>query len=97
MTERIDHAAQAVGLEQAAWQKGVPDGDALIRTHEQRQDMILSAQVHATLALVEQQRIANLIALSAWQEFGPNDGKIRIPSYTQDGTLRDDIREALGL
>lgn len=55
------------------------------------------AQVHATLALVEQQRIANLIALSAWQEHGPNDGQIRIPSFKPDGTLRDDIREGLGL
>lgn len=63
MPEIFDHAAEARRLDDAAWQKGGPDGDALIRTHEQRQDMILSAQVHATLALVEQQNIANLIAL----------------------------------
>jgi hypothetical protein len=63
--QKIDHAAEARTLEQNAWQRGGPLGDELIRTHEQRHDMILSAQVHATLALVEQQRIANLIAYAS--------------------------------
>lgn len=90
MKERIDHADEALRLTDLSQHPntGDPAVGALY---------IGAAQVHATLALVEQQRIANLISLSAWQELGPNDGKIRIPSYTPDGTLRDDIREALGL
>jgi len=59
----IDHAAEARKLETNAWARGGIDGDALIRRPEERRDIIASAQVHATLALVEQQRIANLIAL----------------------------------
>ena len=92
MTERIDHAAEARGAEQNAWQKGGPDGDALIRTYEQRQDMILSAQVHATLALVEQQRIANLIAVGEHFEWAANS-----EAWQQERVLRADVREALGL
>ena len=41
------------------------DGRHLLDTHPDRAALILaSAQVHATLALVEQQRIANIIAIS---------------------------------
>ena len=50
MTNRIDHAAEAVGLlnlAAAAQHRGDP------------RHPIAAAQVHATLALVEQQRIAN--------------------------------------
>ena len=56
MTERIDHAAAAV------W---------MLKDAQAAQDLSIigiisqGAQVHATLALVEQQRIANLIALGA--------------------------------
>lgn len=60
MTDRIDHAAEARVLEKNAWARGGPFGDALIRRPVERRDMLASAQVHATLALVEQQRIANL-------------------------------------
>lgn len=55
MTDRIDHAAEAVGLlalAVAAQHQGDP------------RHLIATAQVHATLALVDQQRIANLIALA---------------------------------
>ncbi len=48
MTERIDHAAEARKILELV--TGLPKLD--------------EARVHATLALVEQQRIANLIALS---------------------------------
>ena len=51
MTDRIDHATEARRLISA-----VPARDTYART--------AYAQVHATLALVEQQRIANLIALA---------------------------------
>ena len=56
MTDRIDHAAEAVALlnlAAAAQHRGDP------------RHLIAAAQVHATLALVEQQRIANLAALAS--------------------------------
>lgn len=57
MSERIDHAAKA-----RYW---LPqNGDGILPDH------VAVAQVHATLALVEQQRIANLIALGN-AEHGP--------------------------
>ena len=57
MSERIDHAAKA-----RYW---LPQkGDGITPNH------VAVAQVHATLALVEQQRIANLIALADLKEPG---------------------------
>lgn len=56
--ERIDHVAEAIRLGQRAEQTGgIEEVNAL---H-------IAAQVHATLALVEQQRIANLLAYIAQQ------------------------------
>ena len=55
MTDRIDHAAEALALlnlAAAAQHQGDP------------RHLIAAAQVNATLALVEQQRIATLIALA---------------------------------
>lgn len=60
MTDRIDHAAAARRHVEWAheWQGDEGSTDATnIAT-------VLLAQTHATLALVEQQRIANLIALA---------------------------------
>lgn len=57
MSERIDHAAEAedlIGAHMSDWRNGAV---AVAQAME--------AQVHATLALVEQQRIANLIALAS--------------------------------
>lgn len=59
MSERIDHAAEAVRLIELS---SVPPYTDESRT------LLAAAQVHATLALVEQQRIANLIALSQVQD-----------------------------
>lgn len=53
MSERIDHAAEASRLLASSGPYGAPLLEAST-----------AAQAHATLALVEQQRIANLIALS---------------------------------
>ena len=53
MTNRIDHAAEAVGLLALA-AAGVRD----------RRYLIAAAHIHATLAVAEQARIANLIALA---------------------------------
>lgn len=65
------------------------------------------AQAEATLALVEQQRIANLIALAdhSLDRFGnyagPAGGMGTLFSYPQEENgniqLREDIRKALGL
>ena len=60
MSKRIDHAAKASQCIAWAteWQREVGSNAATETTHA------LIAQTHATLALVEQQRIANLIALA---------------------------------
>lgn len=55
MADRIDHAATAYRtLDEVDWR----DRYASVQVAE--------AQVHATLALVEQQRIANLIIVAGW-------------------------------
>lgn len=58
MDEKIDHAALAAKFLRAETltEIGLRDEHAI--------PLMISAQAHATLALVEQQRIANLIALS---------------------------------
>lgn len=61
LSTSINHAARAVGLLAVA-DRDVSDNWPL-QTGEHKADIIAQAQVHATLALVEQQRIANLIAL----------------------------------
>ena len=74
MSERADHAAEAVRIMGE-------DGWATTG--------IAAAHVHATLALVEQQRIANLIAYHA-----AGKGSIDGPSLL--GSL-EQARKALGL
>lgn len=68
---------------------------------------IRKAQVHATLALAEQQRLANLIALAShsharWGNYAGEAGGMGVLfSYGEtelaNMRIRDDIREALGL
>lgn len=53
MTEHIDHAAEARRIMSKPW------------SVESKAAAFAEAEVHATLALVEQQRIANLIAYCA--------------------------------
>ena len=55
---RTDHVRVACGCVEAARQQAARE------TRFTPELLIAEAQVHATLALVEQQRIANLIALS---------------------------------
>jgi len=91
MTKRIDHVAAAesdIASADDALETGADDVASAIAA---------IAQVHATLALVEQQRIANTIALAGWQDFGSDGRQARIASFNLDGTLREDIREGLGL
>ncbi|WP_323985920.1 hypothetical protein [Microbacterium plantarum] len=94
MSERIDHAAEAAS--------DIRYADEVL---EQGADLEVAkaiaavGQVQATLALVEQQRIANIIALSSPQE-ALDGAECRIPSFVRSGSvpdLRDDIREGLGL
>lgn len=73
MTKRFDHAAEATSTLKAI---GYP---------ETTKGCIAHAQVHATLALVEQQRIANLIAWTT------------APGYAPNSAADAAIAEALGL
>ncbi|KTS90689.1 hypothetical protein NS183_07860 [Microbacterium testaceum] len=106
MTERIDHAAEARAALKAA-QMNPADADVIT------DPWLLAAQVHAALAGVEQQRIANRIALaSAVAEASRMAGtqgsvlgllveEVGLFDYpdTEHGTppLHKDIREGLGL
>ena len=90
MSERVDHAAEAVRIMgEDGWTTG-----------------IAAAHVHATLALVEQQRIANLIAYVHVLEIqfaegvkNPSefDWQTRADSQARHGLALADIREGLGL
>ena len=62
MTDRVDHAAEARALLANADRYVTEDWP--VQAGEHKADILAAAQVHATLALVEQQRIANLIALA---------------------------------
>ena len=58
----IDHVNEARAL--AIQADAFTSSDMVLQTGEVKADVIAAAQLHATLALVEQQRIANLIALA---------------------------------
>lgn len=73
--DRIDHAAEALRLMARAEKQG---SDALGDT------LRLDAFVHSTLAVAEQQRIANLIALLTVTQIGGHD----------EADLKERIREA---
>ena len=99
MADRIDHAADARNALQ-----GAGDGRNVAT------DAPLVALTHATLALVEQQRIANLIALASWS--GEDDDAMEMLSAEASNSLalwvphspddehpeiRPDIAAALGI
>ena len=91
MSERVDHAAEAVESLAAAkeWDT-VPEAALLVA----------DAQAHATLALVEQQRIANLIALGMYTNADGSrlaQNAVATPNSEHSVALNDDIREGLGL
>lgn len=91
MRERIDHAKEARRLLFSTGQFAEQDlGVAMA-----------SAQIHATLALVEQQRIANLIALGQFR-VGPDDlppfrHLVMQPVNAYDVEPTTDIAAALGI
>ena len=96
---RIDHAGKARQI-----LAEIPDG----ATEAGTMAWCAEAQVHAQLAMVEQARIANLIALSTPQEL-IGGGEASVPSWAvepkpgwknigqQEIKLRPDIAAALGL
>lgn len=96
MTERIDHVAEAQMLYDAEF--GTQPNSLGYETADVQHLLnMLGAQVHATLALVEQQRIANIIELSHPRRM-PNGGEASYMLYDPETfQLRDDVREGLGL
>lgn len=98
MTERIDHAAEAKKHIDWAHEQQKVEGefDFTVR------DNALIAQAEATLALVEQQRIANILAI-ACADVGEVPLAFRdlarrgLVKAGREGNPRDDIREGLGL
>lgn len=84
MSARVDHAARAVALVTPTGALGTVES-----TNEKR---ITAAQVHATLALVEQQRTANALEyLRIMSEAG------RVDLDEENQALGLQVREALGL
>lgn len=65
MSDRIDHAEKARTI--------VSNTEPVEMGSRDTSDWLALAQVHATLALVEQQKIANLIALGV----GPSSSRVR--------------------
>ena len=98
MSERIDHAARARieydATNDVLGDEGITDGTIVASA--------ILVQVHATLALVEQQRIANLIAL-----WSVNDTSFCAAAFDALGSVPADwggkaelyphIKEALGI
>jgi len=91
MSDYFDHTAEA-----AMW----------LRNFEQK-DPLRAAQVHATLAVAEQQRIGNLIALARLEAEGGGTDRVTFdavfgPGHSPEAfgyalTVRPDIRQGLGL
>ncbi len=83
MSDHIDHAKQARESLDFMFMGGATSGERAVQ--------VAKAQVHATLALVEQQRIANLIALGSKYVWNDEDRE----NYF--ALLRPEIRKGLGL
>lgn len=90
MNNRIDHVREALrnidGLHDYQSEEGTTDESMLT--------VAIEAQVHATLALVEQQRATNLIALFRLEDQDAGDFSSAGFSYPH---ALVEIREALGL
>ena len=102
MPERIDHADEAIqGIMVASLRVSE---DFCTQTGEHKADILAEAQVHATLALVEQQRIANVIALAnsanpILSEQVATDAATALAGRQYGGwfELKPDIAAALGI
>ena len=97
MRGRIDHAAEARKRIVCGEERMEREGD----TDVTNTVAALHAQVHATLALVEQQRIANLIALAAMDPDGLGQSAYSaLAAMSPDRrrtVLAPDIAETLGI
>ena len=91
MNNRIDHFAEAQRLvlatETRDWNQESPYVDR----------RLAAAQVHATLALAEQQRLANVIALAGLSMHGPLRHLAVQPMGEISVQPTDDIAAALGI
>ena len=96
MTERIDHAAEARLRILDAEDEYTRDGGPI---RENVSDWLAFAQVNATLALVEQQRISNLISLFTASQDAENVGGAIADFANEiwDHMADEPIRAALGL
>lgn len=93
-TKHVDWAREHIRAAENAF-----DGDVTIEPRDEPTvaENIALAQVHATLALVEQQRIANRIALAQPISL-PSGSKVwHLLHDPVTGALGEDIREGLGL
>lgn len=102
MTERIDHATESARLLEWSVQASAAAADRILTPNEAHSiegalnRAIAKAGVHATLALVEQQRIANLIVVAGWvmdstkEDVGYDLDKLRVG-------VAGEIWEGLGL
>ena len=97
MTDRIDHAAEARKHIDWAHEQQSVEGC----WEDSVRDYALIAQAEATLALVEQQRIANLIALTketfAAHEANEALGAFASAKFGEQIGLRPDVAAALGI
>ena len=93
MTERTNFVKKALrnieGLHDYQSEAGMSDESMLT--------VAIEAQTLATLALVEQQRIANLIALAGLEMNGPLRHLAIQPDGPYSIDVKDDIAAALGL
>ncbi|EYT61650.1 hypothetical protein [Microbacterium sp. UCD-TDU] len=95
MTERIDHAAEAMALFNSEF--GTKPNYLPYETADAQHLLnILGAQVHATLALVEQQRIANLLTMAQF-DHAIEDGVRLYTDLEWSAKLRQEAGERLGL
>ena len=96
-----DHAAQASsaldgGRLHLAWAADAPTAPETNAHLQAAQAVFMAAQAEATLALVEQQRIANLITIAGWVvDAGKDD--VRHDLNTLGVGQADAVWEALGL
>lgn len=109
MADRIDHVAEALSLlatpaALAESIKGVEEvsEDWVDELRDAADRSIAAAQVHATLALVEQTRVANLIALMDSPRTATSVARVAERALTEgepvvNRTLRPDIAAALGI
>lgn len=88
MNERIDHAKQSRAVLNALIGAHLPSSEVA--------PLVAIAQVHPTLALVEQQRIANLLALHRHEVKHDIGAWSRLYEHGTDD-LKPGIKHALGL